>query len=218
MNKLLAAAAAVSALIASGAAQAQEWTGFYVGANVGYGTGDDSTTEVSDGGIPSGFSQGFDIDGWTLGGYAGARWDAGGWIWGIEGDIDWANIEGGYRLVSGNGTDMETSWIGSIRGVAGVPMGGWLLYGTGGVAFGEVDYTYINATGPVTESTSDTETGWTAGVGAEWEMWGGHPRLEIRYTDLGDPSRDSATAYPPFTYEHEPAFTSVRFGMAWGLN
>lgn len=216
MKKLLAAAAAISALIV-GSAQAQEWSGYYIGANVGYGTGDDTTTERNDGsGTATGFTHDFDVDGYTIGGYAGARWDVGGWYLGVEGDIDWANMEGGYRVAGPDGTDLETNWLGSIRGVAGVPMGNWLIYGTAGVSFGDLDYTYVN--NGVGESISDSSTGWTAGLGAEWQMFGGHPRVEVRYTDLGDLNLNSTTAFPAYNYDQEPAFTSVRFGMAWGLN
>jgi outer membrane immunogenic protein len=92
-----------------------------------------------------------------------------------------------------------------------------LLYGTGGFAFADVEYTYVQG-GLVFESVSDTETGWVAGFGAEWDAMGGRPRVEVRYTDLGDPGHDSAVAFPAFNYEHEPRFTTVRFGMAWTLN
>jgi outer membrane immunogenic protein len=217
MRKLMAAVAAISTITAAGAAQAQEWSGFYIGAAAGYGWGDDNTTEFFDGGAPSGFSQDFDVEGWTFGGYGGVRWDAGGWWLGVEGDIDWSGIEGDYRVAGPDGTDMEIGWLGSIRGVAGVPMGGMLLYGTAGFAFGDVEYTYSNS-GVTFESASDTETGWTAGLGAEWEAMGMHPRIEVRYTDLGEPEHDSAVAFPAFKYAHEPRFMSVRFGAAWTLN
>jgi len=218
MKRLLLAAAAITALGAQGAAQAQDFDGVYLGASLGYATGEDTTAEfITASGASSGFSQGFDLDGWTLGGYAGWRADTGGgWVWGVEADLDWASIEGDYRLSNGNGTDAEIGWTGTLRGVVGLTSGSTLWYATAGFAFADVEYTYVDGIVPTaSETQSDTETGWTIGFGAEWTGMGGHPRVEIRYTDLGDPSHDSTVAYPGFTYEHEPTYTSIRFGYGF---
>ena len=45
------------------------WTGFYIGAQVGYAWGDNSTREfVIAAGVPTGFIQGFNADGFVGGG------------------------------------------------------------------------------------------------------------------------------------------------------
>ena len=76
----------------------------------------------------------------------------------------------------------------------------YLVYGTGGVAFGGV-----KATGVITEST--TETGWTAGAGIEallTEKVTG--RVEYRHTDLG-------TTAGPLSYHSNDIMVGVGIGF-----
>src|SRR4051794_26134928 len=59
------------------------WTGFYVGINGGGGWGSsrwDSTDR-------------FDLSGGMVGGTVGYNWQNGQWVFGLEGDMDWANIK-----------------------------------------------------------------------------------------------------------------------------
>ena len=68
-----------------------DWTGFYIGANGGYGTSRNCWGVVPAGGvvIPDGcHSQ----SGGVIGGQAGYRWQAGQFVFGLEGQGDWANM------------------------------------------------------------------------------------------------------------------------------
>ena len=72
------------------------WTGFYIGAQVGYAWGDNSTREfVTVTGLPTGFNQGFNTDGFVGGGHLGYNWQFGQFVFGLEGDIEGADINGG---------------------------------------------------------------------------------------------------------------------------
>jgi outer membrane immunogenic protein len=89
-------------------------------------------------------------------------------------------------------TDKER-WFGTTRGRLGfAPEGGnWLLYGTGGVAYGDVRsaFTLTDALGTDTISNTATRVGWTGGGGVEYMFL---PRwsfkVEYLYMDLGTAS------------------------------
>ena len=59
------------------AAPANNWTGFYLGVLGGYGFGTAGTDAVGD----------IDVDGFDIGGYAGANWQWGNFVVGAEGDL-----------------------------------------------------------------------------------------------------------------------------------
>ena len=68
-----------------------EWTGFYIGVNGGYATGQ---SRVSFPGA-LGDSADFTLDGALVGGTVGFNLQAGPIVWGVEGDIGLADISGG---------------------------------------------------------------------------------------------------------------------------
>ena len=69
---------------------AYNWTGFYVGINGGYGWG------TSDIGVPAPGS--YNINGGLVGGTVGYNWQIGQAVYGLEGDLDWANIRGNAHV------------------------------------------------------------------------------------------------------------------------
>ena len=86
------------------------WTGFYIGGQVGYAWGDNRTTEfVTATGLPSGFNQNYNTDGVVGGVHAGYNWQFGQFVFGLEGDVEGADIKGGYRLVNTNGNGLPAA-------------------------------------------------------------------------------------------------------------
>ncbi len=190
------------------------WTGFYLGAQIGYSWGDDSTAEFF-AGVPTGFNRNFSSNGITGGLHAGYNYQTGAFVLGVEGDIEATAIDGGYRIL-GDGTDTKTGWQGSLRLRLGYAFGNSLLYATGGLAFADLEHIYINGLGPVSESFSKTRTGWTLGAGYAYAFtrnWSA--RIEYRYTDYGNFQSTSAFAFPGFTYRQEPTSSSVRIGVSY---
>jgi outer membrane immunogenic protein len=127
---------------------AYSWTGFYLGANGGFG-GDKFQYPFSIGGpipalgIPAATSgtSTLNSSGFFGGGQAGFNWQAGSaWVLGVESDFDGADIEGkaatSATLFSGSvGTKLD--WFGTVRGRVGfLVTPSALLYGTGGWAYG----------------------------------------------------------------------------------
>jgi outer membrane immunogenic protein len=119
------------------------WTGPYVGANLGYQWGDVThSTANPAGGI--------------FGLQAGYNWQSGQLVVGAETDLQWSNAED-----NASGKNFSNSWFGTTRGRVGYAMNNVLLYGTGGLAYGDLEL----ITGG--HSQSRTPFGWTLGAGAE---------------------------------------------------
>lgn len=133
------------------------WTGFYLGGNVGYGWGSADNSP--------------DIDGFIGGLQAGYNYQVGSFVIGAETDIQYSNVSSSV---------FNLDYYGTIRARAGVAMDQFLVYGTGGFAYGRGSYEFAGLT------NSQTNTGWTLGVGAEYAItpnW--IARLEYSYLDFG---------------------------------
>jgi outer membrane immunogenic protein len=153
------------------------WCGFYVGLNAGYAWGQ---RDVSWGGVLAPFGTGgLDNDGFVGGGQIGFNWQFPNspLVVGIEADIQGGDIGGsraGTLTIAGLGvttvnTDSDLDWFGTIRGRIGYAWANWMVYATGGWAFGNGGATAtVTAPGFATSvSTSDTKNGWTVGGGVE---------------------------------------------------
>jgi outer membrane immunogenic protein len=149
---------------ASPVVQIYNWTGFYVGANVGASWGH-APGNFNDPGLAAGFGFGpggdlpssFPVtlkpNGFVGGGQFGHNWQVGNqWILGLEADLQGTSEQD--RSVFGNtyvcdfegatcnlaqSRDAKIHWFGTVRGRVGwlVTPTAW-LYGTGGLAFGKV--------------------------------------------------------------------------------
>jgi outer membrane immunogenic protein len=142
---------------------AYSWAGPYLGGNLGYAWGsvDNNLTK------PSGFSGGVQ---------AGYNWQTGPWVFGIEGDIQATGAEDTFAPWK-----FSNPWFGTVRGRAGYAINNVLFYGTGGLAFGELRATTFGL------SESQTNAGWTLGVGAEMGFapnWSA--KIEYLYVDLAN--------------------------------
>ena len=187
-----------------GPAASGSWTGFYAGVNGGYGwdsklnlqdtlatagTGNPPiiTTNTYGGGLtPAGAFGGVTV---------GANWEVSNFVFGVETDLDVANIADDSAAVcaigqattctTGGALHSTIDWFGTLRARAGLPLTpNFLVYGTGGLAYGGVStrgtadaYSFKNDT---------TRLGWAGGAGAEWKFSPGWSlRGEWLYMDLG---------------------------------
>ncbi len=156
------------------------WTGFYLGINGGYMWGNSEW---------SGGAGTFSIDptGWLLGGTIGYNLQTGNWVWGIEGDMDWVDLNDTSTVCVG--CTFENTWLATVRGRIGYGgWSGWMPYFTGGVAFGNIEVST-----PIGKE-SDTNMGWTIGAGVEYAFlnnWSA--KLEYLYVDLGSATCTAAT-------------------------
>jgi outer membrane immunogenic protein len=87
-------------------------------------------------------------------------------------------------------------WLGTDRGRLGYAQDGFLIYATGGLAYGDVRATILNAGGVGIDSETHLREGYTVGGGIEAKIdhnWS--VKLEYLYVDFGN--RAGYTAFPP---------------------
>jgi opacity protein-like surface antigen len=101
-------------------APAADWTGFYAGAQLGYGKA--SADEID-----------FSVKGAHGGLHAGYLQDMGRWVAGAELEYSLANMD----LEGGGGAEMDK--IARLKVMAGLDQGDWLLYGLLGLAHLNID-------------------------------------------------------------------------------
>ena len=138
------------------------WTGIYLGLNAGFSFGGSDWTDSVTGGSTGNFS----TSGFVFGGTVGANYQVGSLVFGVEADGDWADASGfgtftASALCAG-GCLTQNTWLSTARARVGYALDRFLVYGTGGAAFGNVRANFSND--PV---SSTTEAGWTAGAGVE---------------------------------------------------
>jgi outer membrane immunogenic protein len=219
---------------------AATWTGFYLGVNGGFG-GFDSLKFRDEIFSASGVEQvritgKTDLAGGFGGGQLGYNIQAGGFVYGVEADIQGSNIQGkggAFQLVSlpplaGRfaAAKIDIDFFGTVRGRVGYAWGGTLIYATGGFAYGGVNTSFdfadtLGNHGRV--SNSQTNTGWVAGAGVEYKIapnWS--LKGEYQFIDLGT---DSVTrplvSSPTFSLrgsEKDLEFNTVRVGLNYSFN
>jgi outer membrane immunogenic protein len=171
------------------------WAGPYLGLSGGFVWGHSNQTDPgffipTGGGGGGGLGDGsFSLNGGLIGGGGGYNLQYGQWVFGLETDYSWADITGsssgcGAAFIS-HTCSTQVDSLGTFRGRMGYTLGTqgtWLLYATGGLAYGELkgSDSLFNASG------SDFRAGWTVGAGVEtalaqhWTVKG-----EYLYVDLG---------------------------------
>ena len=192
------------------------WTGLYLGAQAGYGWGKDRIKDELIG--SPGFSDWndhFDMDGTTGGVYAGYNYQRGTWVYGLEFNVESANIKGDdAKWPFGDKITAKINGQGAARARVGYAFGPALLYATGGLAFANVKTDYYDA--GATDSYSQTRAGWTLGVGAEYAFapnWTG--RLDYQYADFGRLTDPATTTDPGWQYHHDITTNAVRLGVGY---
>ena len=70
-----------------------DWSGFYIGANGGWGSSRNSWDILPL--VGGSFAEGSNnANGGTVGGQVGYRWQAGTWVFGVEAQGNWADFKG----------------------------------------------------------------------------------------------------------------------------
>lgn len=127
------------------AAASYDWNGFYAGVNGGFasGIGDQEITFDALGYLDDDFVA-VDISGGFIGGTAGFNVQQDDLVFGIEGDLAWANISG-FTNPDGNpsndGYETTVNGLATLRGRVGFATDSLLIYGTAGLAAGSVEIT-----------------------------------------------------------------------------
>jgi outer membrane immunogenic protein len=210
------------------------WTGFYVGAQVGYAWGSDQT-RIDVPGFPFSFvGPDHDTSGAVGGLHAGYNFQTGLAVFGVEGDLELAGIDGKVQLSGSGGfpgydlsSRTSINAQGSLRGRVGFAMlDQMMLYGTAGLAFANVENAYAatlppgNVFGaPAGISSAKFEEirwGWTVGAGLEYAvMRNWVTRVEYRYTNLSEYKTAPGFLASGGESEHNPDFHTLRVGASY---
>jgi outer membrane immunogenic protein len=226
MKQLFAIAALLTALLATPAMAGDmalkapppspiaepNWTGWYVGGNVGYGWGGatgNGITSISDpGGVglvgynavgglqfpslsPSGAVGGFQ---------AGYNFQTANWVWGLVTDFQFSNMTAKGTInvpgIAGLFPQVQTSsaridWIDTVRGRVGYAWSNWQPYLSGGLAYGKGSGSiteFVPASGFFLAGNNSTiKVGWTVGGGVDYALnrhW--TAGVDYIYFDLGN--------------------------------
>jgi outer membrane immunogenic protein len=193
------------------AAVVYNWTGFYIGGNVGYSWGRSQDTSTLTNGAGTVLFTSIDrssLNGVVGGVQIGYNWQMQNWVWGLEADIQGTDERGSRAFTCPTGVctppfgviavfpgpavpvavDQKLEWFGTVRGRAGVLVSPQvLLYATGGLAYGEVKTNETIGLAALTGfSNKDVKVGYTVGAGIEGMIaanW--TAKLEYLYVDLG---------------------------------
>ena len=172
------------------------WTGFYLGANLG-GAWANGDASYSQGGATL-FSSSVNDSSVIGGGQIGYNWQAGQLVVGIEADLAAQTLSSSATSL-GNAVSLSHNnrWVGTVRPRIGYATGSALLYITGGLAYGNVEHGVSETVAGVTRSYTDSSTryGWTLGGGIEWALnrnW--TLGAEYLHIDLGSTTVSAAAA------------------------
>jgi len=147
-----------------------DWTGFYIGANGGWGQAHNcwDFLIVTGAIVRDGCTN---ASGGVVGGQIGYRWQAASWVFGLEAQGDWADLKR-TRISLIDPTLSTTSKIdafGLFTGQIGYAWNAALLYVKGGAAVTGNRFTVFDTlTGIGLASLSSTRWGGTVGVGFEY--------------------------------------------------
>jgi outer membrane immunogenic protein len=188
------ALAAAAAIVAGAPAEAQSynWTGFYLGTNLGGAwSATDATTNVASNGayfittdpaqIASAGVHRQSARGFSGGAQTGYNWQTGPLVLGVEADFNVMRLRTsrsatvGYTTAPGTGFTVgsatDNDWLFTLRPRIGYAAGGWLIYATGGLAVsqGHNNFWFLDTygSGARESASASNRVGWTVGGGLE---------------------------------------------------
>jgi outer membrane immunogenic protein len=150
---------------------AYDWSGFYIGINGGGGSAH-KCWDFIDPATGLATAEGcHNATGGTVGGQIGYRWQASNWVFGVEGQGNWADFSGSNTSLF-FAPDFNRSRIdafGLLTGQVGYAWNNVLFYVKGGAAVTGDKYDAFNGiTNAVLASANETRWGGTVGAGLEF--------------------------------------------------
>jgi outer membrane immunogenic protein len=207
------------------------WTGFYVGVNAGGAFRANNNNGFNNavffgGAAPFATANTSNSGRFIGGGQVGVNYQINQFVVGVEGDgqvlVGSNNNNNNFGFI-GNGS--TTSFLGTLRGRAGLAVDRFLVYGTGGVAFGGSNNNWPNTiigniggvpTFFTANNANNMRVGYAAGAGVEYAFtpnWS--VKVEYLFADLG---RNSRTYLAPgglagFTLRNREQDHVIRAGL-----
>jgi outer membrane immunogenic protein len=248
MKRILSASVALASLSFVGTALAADmaykaapmpapmynWTGFYIGGNVGGGWETLKATELPPGSVAFPAGTGFANNNLTgvLGGVQGGyNWQPANnnFVFGVEGEYSWADVNGTATTISAvNGfnstVNAKLTDLALATGRFGFASNNWLLYVKAGGAWGQGSSFGTVTTGRGAffgnTSSSTSRTGGVVGLGVEWGFasnWSA--KIEYNYVDFNGADIAIASTASPTTFVHSSENISiVKAGVNYRFN
>jgi outer membrane immunogenic protein len=197
-----------------------DWTGFYVGFNLGGLTGKIHYEYALKTWAPFGNLKGL------VGTQAGYNLQRGNIVVGVESDLQVTGQSFQTPLGGLNAavtTKQEVPVFLTFRGRAGLAMDRWLFYGTGGLAYGEVRSSTtitVPGAGTLTPGFVESRPGWTVGAGVEAPVWNGWTaKFEYLFVDLGAINQNIAGigSFAPLNISSVVQDHSLRIGLNYAV-
>lgn len=188
------------------------WTGFYAGVNAGYGFGGDDRVGVRVDGDYLGHIGTLEQSGFLGGAQIGYNYQMNQFVLGIEADFQGAGLDDSTSGdIEGVNVHAKSSidWFGTLRPRLGYAWDRTMIYGTGGLAYGRVNYK-MSAGGETFIDEDKTRAGWVAGAGVE-HAFTDHltAKLEYQYLNFGE----YTVAGEGISTKATPDFHSIRIGL-----
>ena len=145
------------------------WSGFYIGANGGWGSSRNcwGIVPVAGATIADGCAS---RSGGVIGGQLGYRWQSGQFVFGLEGQGDWADLSGSRVSIFNPAfsTGVRVDALGLITGQVGYAWNASLFYLKGGAASVRNRYDVWGPGGVLAATASSNKWGGALGVGWEY--------------------------------------------------
>ncbi len=149
-----------------------DWSGFYLGINGGWASSRNCWDATTPAGVFVAAEGCHDATGGVAGGQIGYRWQAGGWVFGLEGQGNWADLRGSNTSLAFPATNIRThvDAFGLFTGQVGYAWNNVLLYVKGGGAVTNSRYDIRTVVGDVLLANTSDQTRWGGTVGAGVEF------------------------------------------------
>jgi outer membrane immunogenic protein len=203
-----------------------DWTGVYFGVIGGGGFGNHNVNNANGPvNLFSEYTANYSSQGGLAGGEIGYNWQSGNFVLGIEGDLSWTGIRGNDAAQIANGAfpGITTSavdqdnlrWVGTLRARGGFTVDRWLMFFTGGYAFGDILHTNTDPVNGVDKFTVQAN-GLTAGAGIEYAITNNLiGKFEYRYYNFNGYNRGGNQLTPngQIPYTTETTYSVVTIGL-----
>jgi outer membrane immunogenic protein len=204
------------------AAPVYDWTGVYVGVFGGGGFGNHNINNGAGTTPFQNFTANYSSQGGLAGGEAGYNWQSGNYLFGIEGDLFWSGLRGNDSSQVANGAFAITSvdadnlrWGGTVRVRGGFTIDRWLMFFTGGYAFGDIVHTNTDPVNGVDRFTVHAN-GLTAGAGFAYAITNNViGKFEYRYYNFNAYNRPGNPLTPngQVPYNTDSTYSVVTIGL-----